>query len=82
MVAPIRSPVKEPGPDMNSISVMFCQVLLFSANFSWINCKSFSAKSFAKGYLYSWSFSFKIVSGVEVSRYSFIVLFPFHYQYI
>lgn len=53
IVAPILSPVKEPGPDMNSISVMSCQVLWFSSSLSLMNFKSFSARSLAKGYLYS-----------------------------
>lgn len=34
MVAPMRSPVKEPGPDMKVISEMSCQVLLVSCNLS------------------------------------------------
>ena len=77
MVAPILRPVKEPGPDMNSISVMSCQVLWFSLSLSLINFKSFSAKSLAKGYLYSLSSSLNIVSGVLVSKYNFIkVLYP------
>lgn len=71
-VAPMRRPVNEPGPDMKVISVMSCQVLLFSCNLSWINCNNFSAKSLAKVYLYSLSFNLRIVSGVEVSRYNFI----------
>ena len=74
IVAPILSPVKEPGPDMNSISVMSCQVLWFSSSLSLMNCKSFSARSLAKGYLYSLSSSFNIVSGVLVSRYNFITI--------
>ena len=39
-----------------------------------MNCKSFSARSLAKGYLYSLSSSFNIVSGVLVSRYNFITI--------
>lgn len=70
----MRRPVKEPGPDINSISVMSCQVLSFSSNLSLMNCSSFSAKSLAKGYLYSLSSSFNIVSGVLVSRYNFITI--------
>ena len=70
--APMRRPVKEPGPDIKVISVISCQVLLFSFNLSWMNCNIFSAKSLAKVYLYSLSFSLRIVSGVEVSRYNFI----------
>ena len=73
MLAPMRRPVKEPGPDMNSISVMSCQVLPFSSSLSLMNSSSFSAKSFAKTYRYSLSSSFNIVSGVLVSRYSFIL---------
>lgn len=67
-VAPMRRPVKEPGPDMNSILVMSCQVLPFSANLSLINSRSFSARALAKGYLYSWPSNLKIVSGVLVSK--------------
>ena len=48
MVAPIRSPVNEPGPDMKVISVMSWKVLLFSVSLSWINCNNFSARSLAK----------------------------------
>ena len=48
MAAPMRRPVKEPGPDMNSISAMSCQDLSFSASLSLMNCKSFSAKSWPK----------------------------------
>lgn len=47
MVAPMRSPVKEPGPDMKVISVISLKVLWFSASLSWINCRSFSARSLA-----------------------------------
>lgn len=68
----MRRPVKEPGPDINSISVMSCQVLSFSSNLSLMNFSSFSAKSLAKGYLYSLSSSLNVVSGVLVSRYNFI----------
>ena len=45
MLAPIRRPVNEPGPDMKVISVMSCQSLLFSDNFSWMKSNSCSAKS-------------------------------------
>ena len=72
-VAPMRSPVKEPGPDIKVISVMSCQVLSFSANLSLIYASNFSARSLAKGYLYSLSSNRKIVSGVLVSKYSFMV---------
>ncbi len=34
MAAPMRSPVKEPGPDMKVISVTSLKVLLFSASLS------------------------------------------------
>lgn len=71
-VAPMRRPVNEPGPDMKVISVMSWKVLPFSASLSWMNCSNFSAKSLAKVYLYSLSFSLRIVSGVEVSKYNFI----------
>lgn len=37
-----------------------------------MNCNNFSARSLAKVYLYSFSFSLRTVSGVEVSRYNFI----------
>ena len=72
MVAPIRRPVKEPGPDINSIFLISCQVLPFSASLSLMNPNSFSAKLLAKAYLYSLSSSLNIVSGVLVSKYSFI----------
>ena len=68
----MRRPVKEPGPDIKVISVISCQVLPFSFNLSRINSRSFSARSLAKTYLYSLSSSFKIVSGVLVSRNNFI----------
>jgi len=48
MVAPMRSPVKEPGPDIKVISVISWKVLLFSASLSWMNLRSFSARSLAK----------------------------------
>ena len=72
IAAPMRRPVKEPGPDIKVISVMSCQVLLFSCNLLWMNCNNFSARSFAKVYLYSLLFNLRIVSGVEVSKYNFI----------
>ena len=72
MLAPIRRPVKEPGPDIKVISVMSCQVKLFSSSLSLMNFKSFSARSLAKRYLYSLSFNRKTVSGVLVSRNNFI----------
>ncbi len=67
-VAPMRSPVKEPGPDIYVISVMSCQVLPFSCSLSRMNSSSFSAKSFAKVYLYSLSSRRRMVSGVDVSK--------------
>ncbi len=70
--APMRRPVKEPGPDMKVISVISLKVLPFSASLLWMNCSNFSARSLAKVYLYSLLFSLRIVSGVEVSRYNFI----------
>ena len=72
MLAPIRRPVKEPGPDMKVISEISCQVLPFSWSLSLRYWRSFSAKSLAKTYLYSLSSSFRIVSGVLVSRYKFM----------
>lgn len=71
----MRRPVNEPGPDMKVISVRSCQVWWFSVNLSWMNLRSFSAKSLAKVYLYSASSSLRIVTGVEVSRYIFILLY-------
>ena len=53
MEAPMRSPVKEPGPDIKVISVISCQVVRFSASLSLMNSRSFSARSFLKAYLYS-----------------------------
>ena len=64
----MRRPVKEPGPDMKVISVKSCQVLWCSDSLSWMNFRSFSAKSLAKVYLYSWSSSLRMVSGVLVSK--------------
>lgn len=72
MLAPIRRPVKEPGPDIKVISLMSCQVLPFSASLSRMNCSSFSAKSLAKTYRYSLSSNLRMVSGVEVSSDNFI----------
>lgn len=48
MAAPIRRPVKEPGPYIKVISVISVQVLLFSVSLPWINCNNFSARSLAK----------------------------------
>ena len=42
-----------------------------------MNCNSFSARSFAKVYLYSLSFSLRMVVGVEVSRYMDNRIMPF-----
>lgn len=68
MVAPMRSPVKEPGPDIKVISEISCQVLLFSCSLSRIKPRSFSARSFAKVCLYSLSSKRRMVSGVDVSK--------------
>ena len=81
IVAPIRRPVKEPGPDINFISVISCQDLPFSVSLSLMNCSNCSARSFAKVCRYSLSFNFKMVSGVEVSKYNFIRLFPCRCRY-
>ena len=40
-----------------------------------MNLRSFSARSLAKGYLYSLSPSFNVVSGVLVSKYSFMIYY-------
>lgn len=48
MEAPMRRPVKEPGPDIKVISVISVKVLLFSASLSFRNPRSFSARSLAK----------------------------------
>lgn len=48
MEAPMRSPVKEPGPDIKVISVRSCQVLWFSFSFSLMKARSFSARSLSK----------------------------------
>lgn len=48
MLAPMRRPVKEPGPDMYFIAVMSDQDLWFSASLSWMNSRSFSAVSWPK----------------------------------
>lgn len=71
--APMRSPVKEPGPDIKVISVRSCQSLPFSASLSWMNLRRFSARSRPDSQMYSWSSNFKIVVGAEVSRYNFII---------
>ena len=73
MEAPMRSPVKEPGPDIKVISVMSCQVWWFSVNLSLINSRSFSARSFAKTCLNSLLSNLRTVSGVDVSRYNFML---------
>lgn len=72
IVAPMRRPVKEPGPDIKVISVRSSKVFSSSASLSFRNSSNFSARSFAKGSLYSLSSSLRIVSGVEVSKYIFI----------
>ena len=53
MLAPMRRPVKEPGPDIKVISLMSCQVLPFSVSLSRMKPNSFSARSLAKMYRYS-----------------------------
>lgn len=70
--APMRRPVKEPGPDMKVISVRSLQVLPFSASLLSKNCKSFSARLLPRSSLYSLLFSLRIASGVLVSKYNFI----------
>ena len=75
MVAPIRRPVKEPGPDIKTISVISCQVLWFSCSFLWIKSNSFSARSWPKLCLYSLLFKRKMVSGELVSRNSWMLFF-------
>ena len=50
MVAPIRRPVKEPGPDIKVISVISCQVLWFSLSLSLMNARSFSARSWPESH--------------------------------
>lgn len=70
----MRSPVNEPGPDMNTISVIFLKLLSFSANLSWMKDKSFSARSWPKSWRYSLSLILRIVSGELVSRNIFITV--------
>lgn len=70
----MRRPVKEPGPDMKVISEISWNDLPFSANLPLMNFSSCSAKSLAKGYLYSLSSSLRMVSGVLVSKYNFILI--------
>ena len=72
-VAPILNPVKDPGPLIKVISLISCQVLPFSASLSRTNSNNFSAKSLPKFSRYSVSFSLKIVFGVLVSKYNFIL---------
>ena len=48
MAAPIRSPVKEPGPDIKVISVMSVKSLPFSCSLSCSQARSFSARSWPK----------------------------------
>lgn len=74
MAAPIRSPVKEPGPDIKVISVMSVKFLPFSCSLSCSQARSFSARSWPKLQTYFLSFSIKVVSGVLVSRNNFIAL--------
>lgn len=69
----MRRPVNEPGPDIKVISETSCQVAWFSCNLSWMNVKIFSARALPSGEVYSRPSSLRMVSGVEVSRYNFIV---------
>ncbi len=73
ILAPILRPVKEPGPDIKVILEISCQVLWFSDSLLWMKSRSFSARRLSKVYLYSLSSNRKIVSGVLVSKYRFIV---------
>lgn len=73
MLAPIRSPVNEPGPDMKVILVISCQFLWFSFSLSLIKPRSFSAKELANVCEYSLSSSLKIVVSVDVSKYKFMI---------
>lgn len=71
-VAPMRRPVKEPGPEKKVISLISSKVLLFSASFSEMKLRSFSARSRPEAQRYSFSSSFRRVSGELVSRYNFM----------
>lgn len=48
MAAPMRRPVKEPGPDIKVIAVMSLKSLPFSCSLSWMNFNSCSARSRSK----------------------------------
>ena len=72
MAAPIRRPVKEPGPDMKVISLMSCQSQWFSWSLSESQPSSFSARVFPNSCWYSWLSSLRMIIGDEVSRYIFI----------
>ncbi len=73
ILAPMRSPVKEPGPDINVIFLMSLQVLSFSFNLSLIKLKSLSAKVLPKVWEYSLSFSLRMVVSVDVSKYKSMI---------
>ena len=49
-LAPMRRPVKEPGPDMKVISSRSCQDLPFSFSLSFIKLRSFSARSWPESH--------------------------------
>ena len=71
-VAPMRSPVKEPGPDIKVISVISCQDLPFSCNFSWMKLKSFFFFFLLESHAYVFLSYFNILVGVVVSMYCFL----------
>ena len=48
MLAPMRRPVNEPGPDMKVISVMSVKDFSISVSFSRMKDSNFSARSLAK----------------------------------
>lgn len=73
MLAPIRSPVKEPGPDIKVILVISCQSLWCFKSLSWMYARSFSARSWLKLWRYVLSSNFRIVSGEDVSKYNSMV---------
>lgn len=72
MEAPMRRPVKEPGPDIKVISSISCHVLCSVDSFSLMKLRSFSASELPNSYWYSVPSSLSIVVGVEVSKYTFI----------
>ena len=75
MAAPIRSPVKEPGPDIKVISVMSVKSLPFSCSLSCSQARSFSARSWPKLQTYSSSFILRLVVGVLVFKNNRVILF-------